>query len=55
MLQEHWTYDELDKKSVLMERWTHQFAHTWTHFAFWVPFIRFIESMVSTTVFTAPP
>jgi hypothetical protein len=28
---------------VLAARWMRQFAHTWTHFASWVPWARFIQ------------
>ncbi len=28
---------------VLATRWMRQFAHTWTHFASWVPWARFIQ------------
>lgn len=28
---------------MLAKRWMRQFAHTWQHFAFWVPFVRFIQ------------
>lgn len=30
-----WTIDQIDKGKVLKTRKTRQFAHTWTHFAFW--------------------
>lgn len=42
-MQEHWTYDDIKKDTILKERWTRQFAHTWTHFASWVPFVRFLQ------------
>lgn len=35
-------------KQILKTRWTRQFAHTWTHFAFWVPFVRFLQGHRST-------
>lgn len=38
-----WTRDEIRKEKILLERWWHQFAHTWRHFAFTVPFVRFIQ------------
>lgn len=34
---------QVDKSKVLTTRWMRQFAHTWTHFAHWVPFVRFIQ------------
>lgn len=42
-LKEHWTVADIDPSKVLKKRMTRQFAHTWTHFAFWVPFVRFIQ------------
>ncbi|KAA8498131.1 hypothetical protein FVE85_5716 [Porphyridium purpureum] len=37
-----WTRDEIDPSKVLTQRWWHQFAHTWRHFAGTVPFVRFL-------------
>jgi len=34
-----WTVGEIDKSKVLKTRMTRQFAHTWRHFAFWVPYV----------------
>jgi predicted NAD/FAD-binding protein len=42
-LKQHWTVDNIDPKKILKKRITRQFAHTWTHFAFWVPFVRFLQ------------
>ncbi|GLC40783.1 hypothetical protein PLESTB_000023200 [Pleodorina starrii] len=38
-----WTDGEVAPSKVLARRWMRQFAHTWTHFAFWVPWVRFIQ------------
>lgn len=38
-LRHTWTVDAIDPGKVLKKRSTRQFAHTWTHFAFWVPFV----------------
>ena len=35
-----WTDGEVAKDKVLASRWMRQFAHTWRHFAFWVPWVR---------------
>jgi predicted NAD/FAD-binding protein len=42
-LRHHWTDGAIDPSRVLKRRSTRQFAHTWTHFAFWVPFVRFLQ------------
>lgn len=42
-LKQHWTVGELDQSKILKKRMTRQFAHTWTHFAFWVPFVRWLQ------------
>lgn len=38
-----WSMEEIDKDTILLERWWRQMAHTWRHFAFTVPFVRFIQ------------
>ncbi|PNH12817.1 hypothetical protein TSOC_000181 [Tetrabaena socialis] len=38
-----WSDSKVDPSKVLASRWMRQFAHTWTHFAFWVPWVRFIQ------------
>lgn len=38
-----WSRDEIDKEKVLLEKWWRQMAHTWRHFAFTVPFMRFLQ------------
>lgn len=34
-----WTDGEVAQDKVLASRWMRQFAHTWTHFAYWVPWV----------------
>lgn len=34
---------QVSAAKVLATRWMRQFAHTWTHFATWVPWARFIQ------------
>jgi predicted NAD/FAD-binding protein len=41
--RQHWTDGELDPGKVLKKRMTHQFAHTWRHFAFWVVLASWIQ------------
>lgn len=38
-----WSRDEIDKEKILLEKWWRQMAHTWRHFAFTVPFMRFLQ------------
>lgn len=38
-----WTVDQIRKDCILYRRMTRQFAHKWQHFAFWVPFVRFLQ------------
>ncbi|KAL4852729.1 hypothetical protein ACK3TF_006201 [Chlorella vulgaris] len=38
-----WTVGAIDKAKVLKTRMTRQFAHTWKHFATWVPFVQFLQ------------
>jgi hypothetical protein len=28
-----WSRNEIDKNKIILEKWWHQFAHTWKHFA----------------------
>eukprot|EP00466_Bigelowiella_natans_P020317 jgi/Bigna1/90992/estExt_fgenesh1_pg.C_850052 len=41
--EKHWTRNGLDSKKVHLVKWWRQFAHTWTHFLFTVPLLRFIQ------------
>lgn len=43
-----WTVDRIDPAKVLKRRWTRVFAHTWSHFAFWVPFVRLLQGRKNT-------
>lgn len=43
-----WTDGEVAKDKILSTRWMRQFAHTWRHFAFWVPWVRFIQGTMRT-------
>lgn len=36
---ERWTLGQIRPDRILKTRTTRQFAHTWSHFAFWVPFV----------------
>ena len=38
-----WTKDLIRPSTILLEKWWRQFAHEWTHFAFTVPFLRFLQ------------
>jgi hypothetical protein len=29
----NWSKEEIDKNKIILEKWWHQFAHTWKHFA----------------------
>ncbi|EFJ42401.1 hypothetical protein VOLCADRAFT_107244 [Volvox carteri f. nagariensis] len=42
-LRHLWSDSQVGPSKVLASRWMRQFAHTWTHFAFWVPWVRFIQ------------
>jgi len=43
-----WTIQNIDEKKVVLKKWWRQFAHTWRHFAFTVPFIRFLQGQRNT-------
>lgn len=38
-----WTIDDIDKGKIRLTRWWRQFSHTWQHFAFTVPFMRYLQ------------
>ena len=38
--KEFWTDGQIDRNKILKTRMTRQFAHTWKHFAYWVPYVR---------------
>jgi hypothetical protein len=39
-VEELWTIREVKEEKVLLKKWWRQFAHTWKHFTFVVPFMR---------------
>eukprot|EP00898_Chlorokybus_atmophyticus_P005451 jgi/Chlat1/5907/Chrsp4S09095 len=45
---DEWTINEIDQSKVLLVKWWRQFAHTWTHFAFTVPWIQFLQGRKNT-------
>lgn len=42
---DRWTISEIDETKIHQRTWWLQFAHTWKHFAFFVPFERFIQGL----------
>eukprot|EP00667_Euglena_gracilis_P006630 EG_transcript_6685 len=46
--QQHWSMDEIRADKVLLVKWWRQFAHTWRHFAFTVPLVRFMQGQQRT-------
>lgn len=46
--KQYWTNKKIDRGKILKERTTRQFAHTWKHFAFWVPYVRFLQGKKNT-------
>uniref|UniRef100_A0A2C9K765 Amine oxidase domain-containing protein n=1 Tax=Biomphalaria glabrata TaxID=6526 RepID=A0A2C9K765_BIOGL len=43
-----WTIDEIKKDKIRFTRWWRQFSHTWRHFAFTVPVMRFLQGKNNT-------
>lgn len=43
--KETWTMNEIQEDKVLLRKWWRQFSHTWKHFAFAVPFMRWVEEL----------
>ncbi|CAC5371450.1 unnamed protein product [Mytilus coruscus] len=41
--EKYWTVNEVKKDKVLLETWWRQFSHSWTHFAFTVPLMRYLQ------------
>ena len=41
--KEIWTKDEIDTSKIRLVRWWRQFSHTWRHFAFSVPLMRYLH------------
>ena len=44
-----WSKDEINKDKIIREDWWHQLCHSWKHYAFVVPFMRFINKSPHTT------
>lgn len=38
-----WTEREIRRSKVLLTKWWRQFSHSWSHFAFTVPFMRYLQ------------
>jgi hypothetical protein len=38
-----WTIDEIDKKKIIRKDWWHQLCHSWTHYAFVVPWLWLLQ------------
>uniref|UniRef100_A0A7S1I1J0 Amine oxidase domain-containing protein n=1 Tax=Eutreptiella gymnastica TaxID=73025 RepID=A0A7S1I1J0_9EUGL len=41
--QDLWTINEIQEDKILLRKWWRQFAHTWKHFLFTVPLMRFLQ------------
>lgn len=41
--EKYWTIDKVSRDKVLLETWWRQFSHSWTHFAFTVPIMRYLQ------------
>jgi hypothetical protein len=38
-----WSIEEIDKDKIIRKDWWHQLCHSWTHYAFVVPFMMFLQ------------
>ncbi|CAG5120407.1 unnamed protein product [Candidula unifasciata] len=38
-----WTINEINTNKIRLEKWWRKFSHSWRHFAFTVPFMRYIQ------------
>jgi len=47
--ERQWTRAEIDKEKIIAENWWHQLCHGWTHYAFVVPWLSFINGTNSIT------
>lgn len=47
-LRSIWTEKDLDPDKILLRRWWRQFAHSWHHYAFVVPLVRYIQGKQNT-------
>jgi len=43
-----WTARDIDEEKVLMRRWWRQFGHTWRHYIYVVPWVRFAQNTKNT-------
>jgi hypothetical protein len=43
-----WTIDEIDEKKIIRKDWWHQLCHSWTHYAFVVPWLWLIQGRRNT-------
>ena len=43
-----WTYKKIKPDKIILEHWWRQFSHTWRHFAFSVPVMRYIQGHQNT-------
>jgi predicted NAD/FAD-binding protein len=43
-----WSKEEIKKEKIILEKWWRQMSHSWKHFAFVVPFVRFIQGKNNT-------
>jgi hypothetical protein len=39
-----WPIDDLDESKIIRKDWWHQLCHSWTHYAFVVPFMMFVQA-----------
>jgi len=39
----HWSIDEIDESKIIRKDWWHQLCHSWTHYAFIVPWMWLIQ------------
>ncbi|BGP12350.1 hypothetical protein JCM10213_006519 [Rhodosporidiobolus nylandii] len=42
--KQYWSKDEIPKDKIIREDWWHQLCHSWTHYAFVVPWMIFLQA-----------
>ncbi|KAF4918960.1 hypothetical protein CGCVW01_v008352 [Colletotrichum viniferum] len=42
--RKHWTDDQINKDKIIRSDWWHQLCHSWTHYAFVVPWMMFLQA-----------
>eukprot|EP00045_Choanoeca_perplexa_P019564 m.3145 g.3145 ORF g.3145 m.3145 type:complete len:476 (-) comp4584_c0_seq1:3-1430(-) len=47
-IKDRWTWNEIDEDKILVRKWWRQMSHTWKHFAYVVPWVRFIQGRKNT-------